>query len=64
LRILAIFWATMSLAGLAVECLFTAARIPDPVRPAMIVHTGFRWDYTTILNFRAIPVRWWLERVC
>ncbi len=54
LRILASFWATMSVAGLAVEYLFKALRIPDPPRPTMIVHTAFSWDYTTFLNVAAL----------
>jgi uncharacterized membrane protein YraQ (UPF0718 family) len=54
LRILATFWATMSTAGLAVEYLFKAIGISDPVRPKMVVHTGFQWNYTTILNLVAL----------
>lgn len=54
LRILATFWATMSVAGLAVEYLFKAVGISDPVRPTMVVHTGFQWNYTTILNIIAL----------
>ena len=64
-RILATFWASMSIAGLAVQHLFKALSIPDPPRPTMIVHTGFRWDYTTILNILAIAgfaVLYWLYR--
>jgi uncharacterized protein len=53
-RILATFWATMSLAGLAVEYLFRFLAIPDPKRPTMIVPTGFEWDYTTILDIIAL----------
>ncbi|HTZ45874.1 MAG TPA: permease [Jatrophihabitans sp.] len=54
LRILVLFWATMSTAGLAVEYLFRALRIPDPARPSLVVHTGFRWNYTTVLNLIAL----------
>ena len=54
LRILAVFWAAMSTAGLAVEYLFRALRVPDPVRPAMIVPEGFQWNYTTVLNIVAL----------
>ena len=54
LRLLATFWATMSLAGLAVEYLFLALSIPDPPRPTMIVPTRFSWDYTSILNIIAV----------
>ncbi len=64
-RILITFWATMSIAGLAVEYLFRALSIPDPPRPTMIVHTGFRWDYTSILNVAALigfAALYWLYR--
>jgi len=65
LRILAIFWATMSTAGLAVEYLFRAVRISNPVRPRMIVHEGFQLNYTSILNILALiafVVIYWLYR--
>jgi YHS domain-containing protein len=65
LRILATFWATMSAAGLAVEYLFRAVRLPAPARPAMVVHTGFAWNYTTVLNIVALAgfaVIYWLYR--
>ena len=65
LRILGVFWAVMSTAGLAVEYLFKAARIPAPGRPSMIVHTGFQWNYTTVLNIIALAgfaVIYWLYR--
>ncbi|MCW2526464.1 MAG: hypothetical protein JWM76_1324, partial [Pseudonocardiales bacterium] len=54
LRILGIFWATMSTAGLAVEYLFRAVDISSPPRPRMIVHEGFQLNYTTILNVLAL----------
>ncbi|MEJ7630402.1 MAG: permease [Nocardioidaceae bacterium] len=54
IRILVTFWATMSVGGLAVEYLFRAIQIPAPSRPTMIVHTGFEWDYTTVLNIVAL----------
>ncbi len=65
LRILAIFWAVMSIGGLTVEYLFTLVNIPDPSRPTMIIHTGFQWDYTTALNIIALAVFgviYWLYR--
>lgn len=65
LRLLGIFWATMSIAGLAVEYLFKALSIPDPPRPTMIVPTKFSWDYTSILNIVALigfAVLYWLYR--
>ncbi|MCW2540030.1 MAG: hypothetical protein JWN95_1755 [Frankiales bacterium] len=65
LRLLATFWATMSIAGLAVEYLFRAIRISDPVRPRIAVRTGFEWNYTTVLNILALlafAVIYWLYR--
>ena len=65
LRILGLFWVVMSSAGLAVEYLFKAVRIPVPARPSMIVHTGFQWNYTTALNILALAgfaVIYWLYR--
>ncbi|MET3808255.1 uncharacterized membrane protein YraQ (UPF0718 family) [Nakamurella sp. UYEF19] len=65
LRILGVFWVVMSTAGLAVEYLFKAIRIPVPARPTMIVHTGFQWNYTTVLNILALAgfaVIYWLYR--
>ena len=53
-RILAVFWATMSIAGLSVEYLFKAVGIADPGRPRMVVTTGFQWNYTTVLNVIAL----------
>jgi uncharacterized membrane protein YraQ (UPF0718 family) len=64
-RILIIFWATMSIAGLAVEGLFRLVRIPSPPRPAVIVSTGFAWNYTAVLNIVALlgfAVVYWLYR--
>jgi uncharacterized membrane protein YraQ (UPF0718 family) len=65
LRILAVFWATMSAAGLAVEYLFQLIHIPNPPRPTQIVHIGFAWDYTTFLNIAALigfGILYWLYR--
>ncbi len=64
-RILVTFWATMSFAGLTVEYLFKALRIPEPARPTMVVHTGFEWNYTTVLNIIALLAfagLYWLYR--
>jgi uncharacterized membrane protein YraQ (UPF0718 family) len=65
LRILVVFWATMSAAGLAVEYLFRAVGISSPARPRMIVHEGFQLNYTTVLNVLALigfAVIYWLYR--
>jgi len=64
-RILITFWVTMSIAGLAVEYLFKAISIPDPPRPMLIAHTGFSWNYTTILNIIALfgfALLYWLHQ--
>ncbi|HVU72400.1 MAG TPA: permease, partial [Mycobacteriales bacterium] len=55
-RLLATFWATMSLAGLAVDYLFRALSIA-PDRPVMHGHVGrdaFGWTYTTFLDLVAL----------
>ncbi|MGH3744855.1 MAG: permease [Mycobacteriales bacterium] len=54
LRLLGVFWVVMSIAGLAVDYLFRAVGIPDPARRSEVVHPGFAWDHTTILNIVAI----------
>ncbi len=53
-RILAVFWATMSIAGLSVEYLFRAIHIADPGRPGLVAPTGFHRNYTTSLNVIAL----------
>ncbi|WP_375489276.1 permease [uncultured Jatrophihabitans sp.] len=54
MRILIAFWATMSVAGLAVEYLFRAVDIHAPTRPRMVVHDGFQLNYTMVLNVLAL----------
>lgn len=56
LRLLAVFWAVMSLAGLAVEYLFTALGVPEPARRAATEQMGISWNYTTWLNIAALGV--------
>ncbi len=56
LRLLGVFWAVMSVAGLAVEYLFRAVGIPDAHRPTVVSPTGFRWDATTFLDIAALLV--------
>jgi uncharacterized membrane protein YraQ (UPF0718 family) len=53
-RLLAVLWAVMSVGGLAVEYLFRGLQISTPVRPRMVVHTGFQWNYTSVLNVIAL----------
>ncbi|HEX3680269.1 MAG TPA: hypothetical protein VHU90_11155 [Galbitalea sp.] len=65
LRILVVFWETMSVAGLAVEYLFRPIRIPQPARAINSAHGGIVWDYTTFLNIAALIVSgllYWLYR--
>jgi uncharacterized protein len=65
LKLLAIFWTVMSAAGLAVEYLFRGVGIEPTTRPAVVVPTGFHWNYTTYLNLAFLVVLaglWWLTR--
>jgi uncharacterized protein len=56
LRMLAVFWCVMSLAGLATEGLFRAAGLVPTTRPTRIVATSFAWNYTTFLNIVFLAV--------
>ncbi len=65
LRMLLVFWALMSTAGLATGALFGAAGLVPTVRPTTIAPAHFSWDYTTYLNvfFLALfGVLYWLYR--
>lgn len=65
LRLLAVFWAVMSTAGLAVEYLFAALGLIPTTRPPMVAMEGLHWNYTTILNLVALAafaVLYWLYR--
>ena len=65
LKLLAVFWAVMSTAGLTVEYLFRGLGIEPTERPATIVPTSFEWNYTTFLNIVALFALaglWWLAR--
>jgi hypothetical protein len=48
--LLVIFYASMSLAALAVEFIFGAVNLIPQQRKAQIVEESVRWNYTTILN--------------
>jgi uncharacterized membrane protein YraQ (UPF0718 family)/YHS domain-containing protein len=50
LRMLAVFWALMSTAGLITEGIFRAAGLVPTVRPTTIAPAHFSWNYTTYLN--------------
>jgi YHS domain-containing protein len=65
LRLLAAFWVTMSIAGLATEYLFKAAHLVPDSRPTKVagIHVGA--NYTTALNAVAVvafAVIYWLYR--
>jgi uncharacterized membrane protein YraQ (UPF0718 family)/YHS domain-containing protein len=65
LKVLVVFWAVMSTAGLTVEYLFRGLGIEPTERPATIVPTSFEWNYTTFLNIVALIALaglWWLAR--
>ena len=67
LKLLAVFWATMSTAGLATEYLFTSAGIA-PAASARHAVTGqgvWGWNYTAFLNIAALAALaglYWLYR--
>jgi len=64
-RLLAVFWAVMAIAGLLVEGLFAAAGLQPHNRGRTIVTTAFRWNYTTYLNIAFLAIAgllYWLHR--
>jgi YHS domain-containing protein len=65
IRILAVFWLVMALAGLATEYLFGAAGLIPTSRPGEVVQPAFEWNYTTYLNIfflGVFAVLFWLYR--
>ncbi len=56
LRLLATFWALMSLAGLAVEGIFELFGVVPTSRPEAVVPDRFQWNYTTFLNIAFLVV--------
>jgi uncharacterized protein len=65
LKLLALFWSVMSLAGLATHYLFQALGIIPTDRPATIASENFQWNYVTFLNVFFLVVlagMWWLAR--
>ena len=65
LRMLVVFWALMSTAGLLTELLFRAAGLVPTMRPTTVAPAHFSWNYTTYLNlvFLALfGVLYWLYR--
>ena len=55
-RLFILFYGVMAGAGLAVEGIFSAAHLIPKTRPAMVVATGFHWNYTTALNIVFLAV--------
>jgi uncharacterized protein len=68
LKLLTVFWATMSIAGLATEYLFKAFSIAPAASTAdhgMVGRNVFGWNYTTVLDVIALGVfagLYWLYR--
>jgi uncharacterized protein len=65
LRMLVVFWALMSTAGLLTELLFRAAGLVPTVRPTTVAPAHFSWNYTTYLNLVFLVlfgVLYWLYR--
>ncbi|MFN2479402.1 MAG: permease [Pseudonocardiaceae bacterium] len=65
LRLLAVFWAVMSIAGLATEYLFVALHLVPTGHPQTVAMGAVAWNYTTILNVIAVAafaVLYWLYR--
>jgi uncharacterized membrane protein YraQ (UPF0718 family)/YHS domain-containing protein len=56
LRMLVVFWALMSTAGLITEGIFGAAGLIPTVRPTTIAPAHFSWNYTTYLNIVFLAV--------
>ena len=68
LKLLAVFWATMSVAGLVTEYLFKAVGIapkPEPSLHGMVGRDVWGWNYTTVLDVVALVAfagLYWLYR--
>jgi uncharacterized membrane protein YraQ (UPF0718 family)/YHS domain-containing protein len=65
LRLLAVFWAVMSVAGLLTELLFRGTGLLPQGRPALVAPERLSWNYTTILNIVFLVIFagiYWLHR--
>jgi uncharacterized protein len=65
LRLLVVFWAVMSTAGLLTGALFGAAVLIPTTRPTTVAPAHFSWNYTTYLNIVFLAVfglLYWLYR--
>ena len=64
-RLVLLFWALMSAAGLVVGVVFSGAGLVPSHRPVVIAQTALRWDATTILNIVSVGLfgfLYWLYR--
>jgi YHS domain-containing protein len=64
-RILAVFWLVMAIAGLATEFLFAVTGLIPAGRPVEVVEPSFQWNLTTYLNIVFLGVfggLYWLHR--
>jgi uncharacterized protein len=65
LRMLVVFWALMSTAGLITEAIFRAAGLVPTTRPVSVAPAQFSWNYTTYLNLFFLVVfgvLYWIYR--
>ena len=65
LRMLVVFWALMSTAGLVTEAIFRGAGLVPTQRPVSVAPAHFSWDYTTYLNLIFLVVfgvLYWIYR--
>ena len=56
LRLVALMWTVMSIAGLITEYLFQWSGLVPTSRPAQVVEPTFQWNYTTFLNLAFLVV--------
>jgi YHS domain-containing protein/uncharacterized membrane protein YraQ (UPF0718 family) len=64
-RILAVFWLVMAIAGLATELIFAVTGLIPAGRPVEVVEPSFQWNLTTYLNIIFLGVfggLYWLHR--
>ena len=64
-RMLVVFWAAMSMAGLITGEIFAAAGLVVRTHPVQVAPAHFSWDYTTYLNIVFIAlfaVSYWVYR--
>jgi len=56
LRMLVVFWAVMSAAGLATEYLFKAVGLVLSIHPSVVARDSFGFNYATVLDVVALFV--------